>query len=142
MPREVPPLDSVDYELFQKFKALHDKELRKYKALQQEVDISEEEWEEFSQESTESTNLKAAELAKTLMDDGEYEELQQLAKMQITFDPKNAADWRAIAKIAGKRRREQRPLFSRVFLLIMKIVVPILIILVILGIIGNSLPKH
>lgn len=84
----------------------------------------------------EDTSSKAVGLAQSLYENEEWEELEQLAKVQIIMDPFNAKRWRNIAKNAAKGRRLQRPRIVRFFLLVLKIIGGLVVLILALGIIG------
>lgn len=87
-------------------------------------------------EYDEDPNSKAISLARVLQDNGEWEELEQLAKVQIMMDPRNAKEWRLLGKKAAKARRLQRPRVVRFLLALTKALVGIFALLAVAVIIG------
>lgn len=91
---------------------------------------------ELPDDDDEHPNSKAIALAQSLIADGEWEELEDLAKVQIIMDPNHAKEWRSHRKMAAKLRRLQRPRIVRFLLALVKAVVGLLVLLVVAVIIG------
>jgi predicted house-cleaning noncanonical NTP pyrophosphatase (MazG superfamily) len=96
---------------------------------------------ELPDDDDEHLNSKIVTRVKSLMENGEYEELEDLAKVQIIMDPQNAKEWRLIAKRAAKARRRHRPRIVRFFLLLLKIIAVVFAVIVAVGILG-ALSHH
>jgi hypothetical protein len=160
VPRNSPPEkgdyepDWTEEELEEKLNALRARGSRRHrriKAILKPGDLSEEEglndkgdFESLDNEG-EDLNAKAVSLARTLSDEGEWEELEQLAKCQIIMDPHNLKRWRNIAKTAAKARRSQKPRIVRFLLLTLKIVGGLVVLILAVGIIGaiiGALARH
>jgi hypothetical protein len=96
---------------------------------------------ELPDDDDEHPNSRVADLARSLIESGEWEDLEDLAKVQIIMDPGTAKEWRLIAKRAAKARLSQRPKIVRFFILLLKVTIGLIVLILAIAAIGAS-SKH
>ena len=148
--------DWTEEELEEKLNALRARDGRKSERREQDLrrhginlnhtpqyeNDDEGDFEPPDDDEEEDLSLKAMKRADSLIDAGEFAELEQLAKVQVVMDPQQAKFWRKLVKLAGKRRRAQKPRIVRFFMSVLRIGLWFFAALLVVSVLGVILQHH